>query len=136
VNIRILNIRYLDGPEHNRRALYDKVVAKAQVEIELLKKNLQVHIKKSGNKHIDTVLARYSLGKALCPSNKPLETTETVEKLEAAISFMTQREPSHYSLGSSKKVQKNGLGKYCSIQYTRHTLSLALLAASHCLMAR
>ena len=65
MNIRILNIRYLDGPEHNRRALYDKVVAKAQVEIELLKKNLQVHIKKSGNKHIDTALARYSLGKAL-----------------------------------------------------------------------
>jgi len=102
-------MRYLEGPELNRRILYDKVVAKARVEIELLKKNLQLHIKKLGNKHIDTALTRYSLGRALWLSNKPLETTQAVEEFEAAILFMIQREPSHYSLGSTKKVRDMAL---------------------------
>jgi len=109
VSIRILKIRYLEGPEHNHRTLYDKVVAKAQVEIELLKKNLQPHIKKLGNEHIDTSLARCSLGKALWLSNKPLETTQAVEEFEAAILFMTQREPSHYRLCATKRVRDMAL---------------------------
>jgi len=65
VSIQILNIQYLEGPELNRRTMYDKVEAKAQVEIEFLKKNLQLNITNLGNKHIDTALARYNLGKAL-----------------------------------------------------------------------
>ena len=109
VSIRILNIRYLEGPEQNCRTLYDKVVAKAQVEIELLKKDLQLQIKKLGNKHIDTALARYSLGKALWLSNKPLETTQAVEEFEAAILFMIQREPGHNSLGHTRKVRDMAL---------------------------
>ena len=109
VSIRILNIRYLEGPELNRQKMYDKVVAKVQCEIEFLKNKLQLHITNLGNKHIDTALARYSLGKALWLSNKPLETTQAVEKFEAAILFMIQREPSHYSLGPTKKVQDMAL---------------------------
>jgi len=109
VSIRILNIRYLEGPELNRRTMYDKVAAKAQVEIKFLKKNLQLHITNLGNKHIDTALARYSLGKALWLSNKPLETTQAVEEFEAAILFMIQREPGHNSLGHTRKVRDMAL---------------------------
>jgi len=44
VSIRIFNIRYWEGPEQNCRTFYDKVVAKAQVEIELLRVELQIQI--------------------------------------------------------------------------------------------
>ena len=102
-------MRYLEGPELNRRILYDKVVAKARVEIELLKKNLQLHIKKLGNKHIDTALTRYSLGRALWLSNKPLETTQAVEEFDAAILFMTQHEPNHQVLVDTKTIRDMAL---------------------------
>jgi len=46
VSIRIFNIRYWEGLEQNCRTLYDKVVAKAQVEIEFLRVELQIQIKK------------------------------------------------------------------------------------------
>jgi len=46
VSIRIVNIRYWDDPEQNCHTLYDKVVAKAQSEIELLRLELQILIKK------------------------------------------------------------------------------------------
>jgi len=101
VSNRIVNIRYWDDPEQNCRTLHDKVVAKAQVKIEFLRVELQIQIKKSGNKHIDTVLARYNLGRALWLSNKPLETTQAIEEFEADIMFMTQREPNHYSLSDA-----------------------------------
>ena len=109
VSIRILNIRYLGGPEQNCRTLHDKVVAKAQVKIEFLRVELQIQIKKSGNKHIDTVLARYNLGRALWLSNKPLKTTQAIEEFEADIMFMTQREPNHYSLSDTEKVRDMAL---------------------------
>jgi len=44
VSIQILNIRYREGPEQNCRTLYDKVVTKAQAEIEFLRVELQIHI--------------------------------------------------------------------------------------------
>jgi len=109
VSIRILNIRYWKGPEQNRRTLYDNVVAKAQAEIDFLSMELQIQIKISGHKHIDTALARYNLGKALRLSNKSLETTQAVGKFQAAILFMTQREPSHHSLSFTEKVRHMAL---------------------------
>jgi len=57
VSIRILNIRYWGDLEQDCHALYDKMAAKAQVEIELLKVELKIQIKKSGNKNIDTARA-------------------------------------------------------------------------------
>jgi len=58
VSIQIFNIRYREGPEQNCRTLYDKVVTKAQAEIEFLRVELQIQIKKVGKKHIETALAR------------------------------------------------------------------------------
>jgi len=66
VSIRIVNIRYWDDPEQNCHTLYDKVVVKAQSEIELLRLELQILIKTSGSKHVDTARARFNLGRALC----------------------------------------------------------------------
>jgi len=45
VSIRIFNIRYWEDPEQNCQTLYEKVVAKAQAEIELLRLELQILIK-------------------------------------------------------------------------------------------
>jgi len=109
VSIRIFNIRYWEDPEQNCQTLYDKVVAKAQDEIELLRLKLQILIIKSGNKHINTARARYNLGRALWLSNKPLETTQSVEEFDAAILFMTQREPNHHSLSDTDKVRDMAL---------------------------
>jgi len=64
-----------------------------------------IQIRLSGHKHINTALARYNLGRALWLSNKPLETTQAVEEFQAAILFMTQREPSHHSLSLTEKVR-------------------------------
>jgi len=57
VSNRIFNIRYWEGPEQDCQTLYDKVVSKAQVEIEFLREELRMQIKKAGNKHIETALA-------------------------------------------------------------------------------
>ena len=109
MSIRIFNIRYWEGPEQNCRTLYDKVVAKAQVEIEFSRVELRIQIKKAGNKHIETALARYNLGRALRLSNKPLEPTQAVEEFEAAILFMTQREPRHNNRRETEKARDMAL---------------------------
>ena len=97
VSIQILNIRYQEGPGQNFQTLYDKVVDKAQAEIKLLSMEFQIQIRITGNKHVDTALARYNLGRALWLSNKTLETTQAVDEFQAAILFMKQREPNHHS---------------------------------------
>jgi len=122
VSIQIFNIRYWGDPEQNCQTLYDKVVAKAHDEIGLLRLELQILIKKSGNKHINTARARYNLGRALWLSNNPLETTQTVEELNAAILFMTQREPNHHSLSETEKVRDMALEVLANFE-TQGTLS-------------
>jgi len=47
--------------------------------------------------------------RALWLSNKPLETTQAVEVFEAAILFMTQREPSHHNRRETEKARDMGL---------------------------
>ena len=44
VSNRIVNIRYWDDPEQTCHTLYDKVVAKAQSEVDLLRLELQILI--------------------------------------------------------------------------------------------
>jgi len=122
VSIRIFNIRSWEDPRQNCQTLYDKMVAKAQSEIELLRLELQILIKKSGNKHINTARARYNLGRALWVSNKSLETSQAVEELDAAILFMTQREPNHHILSYTKKIQDMALGVIAKFE-TQGTLS-------------
>jgi len=122
VSIRIFNIRYWEDPEQNCQTLYDKVVAKAQEEIELLRLKLQILIIKSGNKHIITARARYNLGRALWLSNKPLETTQAVGEFDTAILFMTQREPNHHSLSDAEKVRDMALDVIANFE-TPGTLS-------------
>jgi len=109
VSIRILNIRYWEGPEQNCQTLYDKVIAKAQAETEFLSMELRIQIRIAGNKHIDTALARYNLGRALWLSNETLETTQAVDEIQAAILFMKQREPNHHCLISFEKVRDMAL---------------------------
>ena len=109
VSIWIFNLRYWEGPEQNCQTLYDKVVCKAQVQIDFLREEIQMQIKKAGNKHIETALARYNLGRALWLSNKPLETTQAVEEFEAAILFMTQRKPRHHNLKETEKTRDRAL---------------------------
>jgi len=109
VSIRICNIRYREDPEQNCRTLYDKILTKAQAEIEFSTMELQIKIKKVGKKHIETALARYSLGRALWLSNKPLETTQAIEEFKAAISFMSQREPSHHHRRVTEKARDMAL---------------------------
>jgi len=84
-------------------------VSKAQVEFEFLREELQMQIKKAGNKHIETALAQYNLGRAPWLSNKPLETTQAVEEFEAAILFMTQREPRHHNRRETEKARDMAL---------------------------
>jgi len=122
VSIRIVNIRYWDDPEQNCHTLYDKVVAKAQSEIELLRLELQILIQKSGSKHIDTARARFNLGRALWLSNKPLETTQAVEEFDVAIRFMTQREPNHQILIDTKAIRDVALDVIAKFK-TKGTLS-------------
>jgi len=64
---------------------------------------LQIQIKKVGKKHIETALARYNLGRA------HLETTQAVEEFEAAIFFMSQREPSHHHRRVTEKARDMAL---------------------------
>jgi len=123
VSIRIFNIRYWEDPEQKCQTLYDKVVAKAQNEIELLRLELQILIKTSGNKHINTARARYNLRRAaLWLSNKPLETNQAVEEFDAAILFMTQCEPNHHILSDTKKIRDMALEVIAKFE-TQGTLS-------------
>jgi len=105
VSIRILNIRYQEGPGQHCRTPYNKVVDKAQAEIKFLSMEFQIQIRITSNKHVDTALARYNLGRALWLSNKTLETTQAVDefRVQAAILCMKQREPNLHSLVSFKK---------------------------------
>ena len=48
---------------------------------------------------------RYSLGRALWLSNKPLETTQALDEFQAAILFLKQREPMHHSLIAFEKAR-------------------------------
>jgi len=122
VSIRIFNIRYREDQEQNCRTLYDKVVTKAQAEIEFLRVKHQIQIKKEGKKHIETALARYNLGRALWLSNKPLETTQAIEEFEAAILFMSQREPSHHHRRETEKARDMAL-ETIALSRTPGTLS-------------
>jgi len=85
------------------------MVAKAHIEIELLRAEVKIQKKKSGKKNINTVLARYNLGSALWLSNKPKETALAVKELDAVISFMTQREPNHPILSETMKIRDMAL---------------------------
>jgi len=58
VSIRISNIRYWDDPEQNCLVLYERLVAKAHIEIKLLRAEVKTQEKKSGKKNINTALAR------------------------------------------------------------------------------
>jgi len=122
VSIRIFNIRYWEDPERNCQTLYDKVVAKTQNEIELLRLGLQILKNKSGNKHINTARVRYNLGRALWLSNKPIETFQAVEDFDAAILFLTQREPNHHILSDTKKIRDLALEAIAKFE-TQGTLS-------------
>ena len=77
---------------------------------------LQMQIIITGNKHVDTALARYNLGRALWLSNKTLETTQAVDEFQAAILFMKQREPNHHSLISFEKVRDVALESAASFR--------------------
>ena len=69
-SIRTFNIRYWGNPEQNCYSLYVKMTAKTQIEIELLRVELNIQLKKLGNRNINTARARYYLGRALWLSNK------------------------------------------------------------------
>jgi len=109
VSICIFNIRYWDDPEQDCHTLYDKMAVKAQIEIELLRVELKIQIKKSGNKNINTARAHCNLGRALWLSNKPLETTLAVKEFDAVILFMTRREPNHQILSETIKIRDMAL---------------------------
>jgi len=98
------------------------MLAKAQSEIELLRLELQILLKKSGRKHIDTARARFNLGRALWLSNKPLETTQAVEEFDAAIRLMTQREPKRQILIDTKVIRDVALDVIAKFE-TKGTLS-------------
>jgi len=136
VSIRIHNIRYWDDPEQDCQTLYDKMAAKAQIEIELLRVELMIQIKKSGKKNINTARARYNLGRALWLSNKPQETALAVKEFDAVILFMTQREPNHPILSETIKNSRHGPESHNQLRNTWHALSLALLGALHGQMGR
>ena len=67
-------------------------------KIALLNEGSRTQIRITGNRHVDTTHLRYSLGRALWLSNKPLETTQTLDEFQAAILFLKQRGPTPYSL--------------------------------------
>jgi len=104
VSIRISNIQYWVDPEQNCLTLYKGMVAKAHIEIELLKAEVKTQKKKSGKKNINMALAQYNLGSALWLSNKPHETTLAEKEFAVIIMFMTQREPNHSLLSESMKI--------------------------------
>jgi len=122
VSIRIFNIRYWDDPEQDCQTLYDKMAAKAQIEIELLRVELMIQIKKAGKKNINTARARYNLGRALWLSNKPQETALAVKEFDAVILFMTQREPNHQILSETIKIRGMALNAITNFE-TIGTLS-------------
>ena len=67
-------------------------------QIALIKEGSRAHIRTTGHRHVDTIHLRYSLGRALRLSNKPLETTQTLDEFQAAILFLKQHGPTPYSL--------------------------------------
>jgi len=67
-------------------------------QIALIKEGSRAHIRTTGHRHVDTIHLRYSLGRALRLSNKPLETTQTLDKFQAANLFLKQRVPTPHSL--------------------------------------
>jgi len=115
ISIQIVNIRYWDEPAQDSLTLYRKVVAQALSEIELLRLELQIHLDKSGNRHIDTARAQFKLGSALWLSNKPPETLQAVGLFDTAIRFLTQYEPNHRTLTETKVIRDvalEALGKF------------------------
>ena len=137
VSIRIFNIRYWDDPEQDCHTLYDKMAVKAQIEIELLRVELKIQIKKSGNKNINTARAPCNLGRALWLSNKPLETTLAVKEFDAVILFMTRREPNLQILSETIKIRDMALKAITNFDTLGTlSLSLALLEAPHGQMGR
>jgi len=66
--------------------------------IALLNEGSRARIQTTGNRHVDTAHSRYSLGRALWLSNKPLETTQALDEFQAAILFLKQHEPTPHSL--------------------------------------
>jgi hypothetical protein len=109
VSIRISNIRYWDDPEQNCLVLYERLVAKAHIEIKLLRAEVKTQEEKSGKKNIHTALARYNLGRALWLSNEPHETALAVKEFASIISFTTKREPNHPLLSEFKKIRDMAL---------------------------
>jgi len=67
-------------------------------QIALLKEGSRAQIRTTGHRHVDTTHFCYSLGRALRLSNKPLETTQTLDKFQAANLFLKQHEPTPHSL--------------------------------------
>jgi len=67
---------YLEGPKEN---------------IALLNEGSRAQIRTTGNRHVDTAHLRYSLGRALWLSNKPLETTQALDEFQAAILFLEKK---------------------------------------------
>jgi len=62
------------------------------------------------------------LGRALWLSNKPLKTTQAIEEFEAAILFMSQREPSHHHRRVTEKARDMAL-EFIALFRTPGTLS-------------
>jgi len=85
------------------------MVAKAHIEIKLLRAEVKTLEEKSGKKNIHTALARYNLGSALWLSHKPHETAMAVKEFTSIISIMTQREPNHPLLSESMKIRDMAL---------------------------
>ena len=99
--------------------------------IALLKEGSRAQIQTTGHRHVDTTRLRYSLGRALWLSNKPLETTQTLDKFQAANLFLKQREPTNHSLIAFWEGPRLGPGKCSTSRGSRHTFYTALLEASH-----
>jgi len=109
VSIRIFNIRYWGNPEQNCHSLYVKMTAKAQIQIELLRVELNIQLNKLENRNINTARARYNLGRALWLSNQTHETILAVKEFDAVILFMTKREPNHQILSETIKIRDMAL---------------------------
>ena len=124
VSIRILNIRYQEGPGQHCRTLHNKVVDKAQAEIKLLSMEFQIQIRITGNKHVDTAQSpRNHPGSGRIPSPSCYPMYET-----------TRTQPPQPCL--FQESLRHGPEKCSFFQDTGHTLGLALLEASHRQMGR
>ena len=79
-------------------------------QIALVKEGSRAQTRTTGHRHVDTTHLRYSLGRALRLSNKPLETTQTLDKFQAANLFLKQREPTPHSLIAFGKARDTSSG--------------------------